>query len=77
MEVDHGSATDVITANLTGTLLARAAPKLLEIVRPGGALILGGLHIHECQDVKAAWPGATTVWERTDEGWVGLVMKKS
>ena len=75
--VDDERAPDVITANLTGVLLVRSAPKLLETVRPGGALIVSGLQVHEREDVKSALPGATTVWERTADEWVGLVMKKS
>jgi ribosomal protein L11 methyltransferase len=67
---------DVVTANLTGALLARSAPLLLAATRPGGSLVLSGLMRHERDDVCAAFGAAAVVWERREEEWVGLVMKK-
>jgi ribosomal protein L11 methyltransferase len=70
-----GSA-DVVTANLTGALLVRSASRLTAAVRQGGVLIVGGLLAHERDEVRAAFRGTTVVWEREDEGWASLVMKK-
>lgn len=67
---------DVVTANLTGALLIRAAPPLLAAVRSGGVLILSGLLAHERDEVCSAFAPATVVSERQDEGWVGLVLMK-
>ena len=67
---------DVVTANLTGALLVRSAPVLAAAVRPGGLLIVSGFLAHERDEVRTAFPGATVVWEREDEGWLALVLKQ-
>jgi ribosomal protein L11 methyltransferase len=70
-------AADVVTANLTGALLVRSSSAVLAAVRPGGTLILSGLLAHERDEVRAAFLPAAVVWEREEDGWVGLMMKKS
>ena len=72
-----GFVPDVLTANLTGALLARSASTLQDAVRPGGTLILSGLQIDERDGVERAFTAATTTWERTADTWVALMMKKS
>jgi ribosomal protein L11 methyltransferase len=67
---------DLVTANLTGAVLIRAAEALLAAVRPGGTLILSGVLAHERDEVCRAFAAAAVVWERDEDGWVGLVMKK-
>jgi ribosomal protein L11 methyltransferase len=69
-------AADVVTANLTGALLVRSSSAVLAAVRPGGTLILSGLLSHERDEVCAAFFPAAVVWEREEDGWVGLAMKK-
>jgi ribosomal protein L11 methyltransferase len=69
-------AANVVTANLTGALLVRSASILLSAVRAGGTLILSGLLAHERAEVVRAFAQASVVWEREEEGWVGLLMKK-
>ena len=69
-------AADVVTANLTGTLLVRSSSAVLAAVRPGGTLILSGLLSHERDEVCAAFVPAAVVWEGEEDGWVGLAMKK-
>lgn len=68
---------DVVTANLTGALLIRSAPALLAAVRTGGTLVLSGLVADERDDVCAAFATAAVFWEREEDGWVGLAMKKA
>jgi ribosomal protein L11 methyltransferase len=68
---------DVLCANLTGALLQRSAVMLMDAVTPGGTLILSGLQAHERNDVVHAFVSAETVWEREEESWVGLAMKRS
>jgi ribosomal protein L11 methyltransferase len=68
---------DVVTANLTGALLARSAPALLAAVRPGGTLILSGIQSHERDEVRQAFADAAVCWERDEDGWVGLSVKRS
>jgi ribosomal protein L11 methyltransferase len=67
---------DVVTANLTGALLARAAGRLLGAVRAGGVLILSGLMESERDNVVRAFAPAPVVWERREDEWVGLAVKK-
>jgi ribosomal protein L11 methyltransferase len=68
---------DVITANLTGGLLARAAPRLLAAVSAGGALLLSGVMAAERDGVVRAFTGAQIVGEQREDEWVGLTVKKS
>ena len=70
-------AVDVVTANLTGALLVRSAAPLLAAVRPGGTLILSGLQSHERDEVCRAFAPSAVCWEREEDGWVGLAVKKS
>ena len=67
---------DILTANLTGTLLCRAAASLLTAVRSHGVLIVSGLLENERDDVVNAFKGANIVWESSEDGWVGLVFRK-
>jgi ribosomal protein L11 methyltransferase len=69
-------AADVVTANLTGTLLTRSAGTLLEAVRSGGVLILSGIQSHERDQVREAFVNAEACWERDEDGWVGIAVKK-
>jgi len=66
---------DVVTGNLTGALLVRSAASLLGAVRPGGTLILSGLLTHERDDVCRAFAPAAVVWQREEDGWVGLILR--
>jgi ribosomal protein L11 methyltransferase len=66
---------DVVTANLTGTLLVRAAAILQRALRPGGSLIVSGLLTEERADVRAAFEGMATVWESEEDGWTGLWLR--
>ena len=68
-------AADVVTANLTGTLLVRAAAPLAGAVRPGGTLVLGGLLVHERSAVVAAFEKMALRWEKKEDEWVGLSFK--
>jgi ribosomal protein L11 methyltransferase len=70
-------SADVVVANLTGALLVRAAARLLEAVKPGGALIVSGLQTHEREDVARALASADLFWQAEEEGWIALAMKKS
>ena len=70
-------AADVVTANLTGALLVRSALALLDALRPGGTIILSGLQVHEREDVGRAFAAGTVMWEREEDGWVGLTVKKT
>jgi ribosomal protein L11 methyltransferase len=67
---------DVVTANLTGAVLVRAAGMLVAALGPGGTLIVSGVLGHERDEVRAAFSPLAIVWERDEDEWVGLAMKK-
>jgi ribosomal protein L11 methyltransferase len=64
-------AADVITANLTGALLSRAARQLTAKLRDGGTLIVSGVQADERDQVFRTLSDAAPVWEREEDGWVG------
>ena len=66
---------DVVTANLTGSLLMRYAWELSKLVKPGGVLIAAGFTVEECERVKAAFaPTMTVVEPAEEEGWCSLAL---
>jgi ribosomal protein L11 methyltransferase len=67
---------DIVAANLTGALLIRSASAILGATVPGGLIILSGLMRHERDDVRRAFGAASVEWERFEDEWVGLVVKK-
>jgi ribosomal protein L11 methyltransferase len=68
-------AADVVAANLTGSLLVRAAAPLAAAVRPGGTLILGGFLAHERERVRGAFAGLELLWEQDEDEWVGFALR--
>ena len=70
-------SSDVVTANLTGALLARASQAIAAAARPGGLVILSGLLTGERDAVAHAYEQAEVVWEAEEDGWTGLAVKKS
>jgi ribosomal protein L11 methylase PrmA len=50
---------------------------LVAAARPGGTLILSGLLAAERDAVARAFAPAGIVWEREEDGWIGLAVKKS
>jgi ribosomal protein L11 methylase PrmA len=70
------TAADIVTANLTGALLIRSAPALRAAVRPHGTLILSGIQSAERDEVRQAFGDGEIGWEREEDGWVGLAVKK-
>ncbi len=69
-------AADVVTANLTGALLIRAAGRLRQAVRSGGVLIVSGLLVGERDDVLRAFSGLTdeimVIGDAEEDGWITL-----
>lgn len=72
----HKGSVDVLTANLTGAMLVRAAAEIHAAVRPGGLMIVSGVQAHERAEVVHAFGSTSIVRERTEDEWVGLTMKK-
>jgi ribosomal protein L11 methyltransferase len=68
---------DLVTANLTGTLLCRAAREIRGRARPGGRLIASGVLDEERDAVvqaylKGAESSSRLEWEAHEQGWTGL-----
>ncbi len=67
---------DVVTANLTGGLLARGAAVLSAAVAPGGALVISGVTLEEEADVLAAFaPWMTPVERLSEDEWLGSILR--
>jgi ribosomal protein L11 methyltransferase len=71
-----GRRADVVTANLTGAVLERAAASILAAARPGGTLILSGLLTPEQPAVLAAFRAAHLADAFEEDGWAALILKK-
>ena len=72
------SPADVVTANLTGTLLARHADALTALVRKSGSLIVAGFTIDEKPLVLDALESAFTLSESAEEDdWWAVVVTKT
>jgi ribosomal protein L11 methyltransferase len=67
---------DVITANLTGTLLTRLASVLIDALTPGGTLIISGILAADERAVRRAFPAARDVRRQQDEEWIGLTLTR-
>jgi ribosomal protein L11 methyltransferase len=71
------SPADVVTANLTGTLLARYADRLGALVRPAGSLIASGFTIDEKDLVLEAFADRFELTESAEEdGWWAFVLTR-
>lgn len=68
---------DVLTANLTGGMLIKHAPRLAAEVRPDGALIVSGFQTAERDDVIAAIgaAGARLVCDLVEDDWVAALFE--
>jgi ribosomal protein L11 methyltransferase len=73
-----GLGADVVTANLTGGLLLRGAPRLLDAVGPFGWLVVSGVTADEQAEVAGAFhPALRLVTALAEDGWVGLLLHRS
>jgi len=66
---------DIVLANLTGALLARVAPALLDALNPGGTLIVSGVLEAEEDAVLRAFSICDVVWRQQEDEWVGLMLQ--
>jgi ribosomal protein L11 methyltransferase len=69
-------AADVVTANLTGGLLIRAAGRLRQAVKPGGLVIMSGLETKERDDVWTAFDGFELTSEAEEAGWSTITARR-
>ena len=70
---------DLVTANLTGTLLARHGNDLARLVRPGGSLIVSGFNIDEKPRVEEALTSSLAISETAEEDdwWAFVLLRPS
>ena len=68
---------DVVTANLTGTLLARHAAPLIGLVKPAGALIVSGFTVDEKPLVLDAFDPAFDLTDSAEEDdWWAFILTR-
>jgi ribosomal protein L11 methyltransferase len=66
---------DVVTANLTGSLIEEHASTLTRLVRPGGSLIAAGFTVDDRERVAAAFaPHLCVVESAEEDDWCGFVL---
>ena len=70
-------AADIVLANLTGALVARAATRLVTAVRPGGVLIVSGILATEREDIRRAFANQTFVTDVQEDEWLGFTIKSA
>jgi ribosomal protein L11 methyltransferase len=71
-------AADVVTANLTGTLLARHATELGALVKTGGSLIVAGFTIDEKRLVLDAFEASFALTQSAEEDdWWAFVLTRT
>lgn len=69
---------DVVTANLTGTLLAKQAIRLARLVKDGGVLIAAGFTVDERHLVEDAFVPELAVGESAEEdGWWAFALGRT
>jgi ribosomal protein L11 methyltransferase len=69
---------DLVTANLTGTLLARYVQPLRALVRPAGSLIVSGFTVDEKDLVLEAFQDTFALTESAEEDdWWAFVLRRS
>jgi ribosomal protein L11 methyltransferase len=66
---------DVVVANLTGALIARAAPALFALSTPRARLIASGYQTYQADDVTAALAAAgwQLAGQSIEDDWVGAL----
>ena len=69
-------AAPVVTANLTGALLCRAAGTLMGNLADEGHLIVSGVLASERDEVRAAFGALDLAWEAREDEWVGMCFRR-
>lgn len=74
----EGDAADVLTANLTGPILARFLPKIAGLIRSGGWLIAAGIGAEQWPAVQAVMQQCGLKPEQVEfeEDWVGVLARR-
>jgi ribosomal protein L11 methyltransferase len=65
---------DVVLANLTGGLLIQAAPRLRDLTKANGRLVLSGFMTHEEADVRSAFTAFAVDQRAEEDGWLCVTL---
>jgi ribosomal protein L11 methyltransferase len=71
-----GGPHDLVLANIRPSVLIPCAKPIVELLAPGGALVLSGILIEEGDAVAAAYPSLTEIERRRENDWVALVLRR-
>jgi len=74
--VPAAATADVVLANILAGPLVALAPRLTQLVRPGGTLVLSGLLATQADEVEAAYAGHFTFERRLREEWAMLAGRR-
>jgi ribosomal protein L11 methyltransferase len=66
----------LVLANIRPSVLIPCASAIVELLAPGGALVLSGILNEEGDEVRAAYPTLTEVERRHENDWVALVLRR-
>jgi len=72
VRTDRMGRANLVLANLTGALLVAQASRLLDLVMPGGELVLSGFQPGETPLVETAFGAATSRARVTEGDWEAL-----
>jgi ribosomal protein L11 methyltransferase len=70
------SPADIVTANLTGALLLRAAHRVRALIGPKGFLVASGILVEQGPEVIAAFSPMKKMWQAEEDGWIGFILSK-
>ncbi|MGE3844093.1 MAG: 50S ribosomal protein L11 methyltransferase [Vicinamibacterales bacterium] len=68
---------DIVTANLTASILTSYAATLTRLVAPGGYLIVSGFTTNQVDGVREAFTSLMVERELQEDDWVALVLRSS
>ncbi len=74
--VPAAATAEVVLANILAGPLVALAPRLTQLVRPGGTLVLSGLLATQADEVEAAYAGHFTFERRLREEWAMLTGRR-
>jgi ribosomal protein L11 methyltransferase len=72
----HESRAALVMANLTSGVLSKYAAELIDLVAPGGRLLISGFHPDELPDLLAAF-GHPTFAQASEADWAAAVLRFS
>ncbi len=76
-ELPANASADIVLANILANPLRELAPRLIQLLRPGGQLVLSGMLAEQADDVIATYQGAIDFHPRRERnGWILLAGRR-